>query len=152
MIELKWIITEQGCWRIVSHKPSDKRGRVLLGKPAVMAHRFMYAKYHGPIPGGVEVCHKCDNPWCINPDHLFIGTHSENMQDMVRKGRGNNALGEHHGNSKLTEVAVADILSSSKSQNELAKKYGVTSGAIYHVRHGLNWSWLPREKARKANG
>lgn len=143
MIKIHWKLVND-CWKITSHKTSDPRGRVLLGKPAIMGHRFMYMQKIGPIPKGIEVCHKCDNPWCVNPDHLFLGTHSENMQDMVKKGGRNHPIGEHHPNSKLSEADVIQINKSKKSQKKLASIYGVTRGTIAHIQYGRNWSWLTK--------
>ncbi len=81
------------------------------GNKTVLVHRATFEKAHGPIPEGLCVCHRCDNPPCQNLAHLFLGTHKENMEDRERKGRGNRAKGEKAGNSKLTEREVIQIRS-----------------------------------------
>lgn len=99
-----------------------------------------YLLFVGPIPKGIAVLHKCDNPACVNPDHLFLGTHKENMQDKVKKGR--HVVGSAHVNSKLTEQAVIDIRSSDLSPGELAMIYGVHPGTIRNVINRKQWRHL----------
>jgi len=95
------------------------------------AHRVAYAKANGPIPRGMLVCHRCDNPRCVNPDHLFLGTNQDNVDDMMQKGRyrfvGHSQKGEKNGNSRLTQEQVDDIRSRYKRGMGplLAKEFGV---------------------------
>ncbi len=76
-----------GCWLWMGCCTNDGYGRFSLNKKAVFAHRASYFIHKGKIINGKNVLHKCDNPYCVNPDHLFLGTRSENMQDMILKGR-----------------------------------------------------------------
>jgi hypothetical protein len=84
-----WTVTASGCWEFNGRGDKKGYGRVKVGHAygTTAAHRLSYEAFHGPIPEGMHICHACDNPPCINPDHLWAGTHLENMQDMVAKGR-----------------------------------------------------------------
>ena len=105
----------------------------------VLAHRFGYELASGPIPDGLLVCHRCDNPPCQNPRHLFLGTISDNNADMAAKGRA--PRGERRWNARLTVAAVRDIRarSSTVAQVDLAAEYGVSRAAIYRVVSRQTW-------------
>lgn len=88
--------TASGCWEYVGYHDGHGYGRVTIGQKVYSAHRLAYTLTHGEIPkreapNFLEVCHRCDNPPCCNPDHLFLGTHRENILDMHRKGRWTNS-------------------------------------------------------------
>ncbi len=106
-----------------------------------MAHRISYAIHHGSIPDGMIVCHNCDNPPCVNPGHLFLGTYKQNTADMMAKGRGALKYGEKHPSAKLKEEDVKEIFSLSGilSQRELAKKFNVTQGLIERILNHKAW-------------
>jgi hypothetical protein len=107
------------------------------------AHRVAYLLERGPIPEGLVVRHQCDNPACVNPAHLELGTYAQNSADMVERGRQNSPIGERHGQRKLTEQQVMEIRSSNEPQQALAVRYGMTQTAIGSVRRGKTWSHLP---------
>lgn len=93
------VIVQDGCWDWKASKFRSGYARFAMPPPtrhSVVAHRVSYELYKGPIPDGLLVCHTCDNPACTNPDHLFLGTHSDNVQDMLRKGRNNPQRGDKH--------------------------------------------------------
>lgn len=95
------------CVEFKGSRGTDGHGRTrCLGK-MWYAHRLAWTLANGPIPDGMNVCHECDNPPCINVGHLFLGTHADNVADMVAKGR--SAVGSRHGRAKLTERDVLDI-------------------------------------------
>lgn len=102
------------------------------------AHRWAWTQAHGPIPEGMRVLHRCDNPPCVNPDHLFLGTQLENIADRVAKGR--SATGERQGQSKLTEAAVREIRAHPEvSTYEFARRFGVHHSTIHVARSGKKW-------------
>lgn len=108
-------------------------GVVRYKKSIWLAHRASYDISFGDI-GELLVCHACDNPACVNPNHLFLGTHQDNMDDMTSKGRRW---------SKLTFDNVNDIRSSSKSSRELSIFYGVSERTINHAKKAIHWQPLP---------
>ena len=116
----------------------------------IKAHRASYMLWKGKIPEGMCVCHTCDNPLCVNPDHLFLGTHLENMQDKMRKGRGPKkgvipGIGKHgseHPLAKLNEAQVKEIkikLAAGMLGTTIARQYGVIDQTIYEIKNGKNW-------------
>lgn len=95
-----------------------------------LAHRVAYEENYGPIPSGLCVCHKCDNPPCINPRHLFLGTQADNIKDKVNKNRQSRVFGELHGRAKLTNDQIKEIRTlytpyGYMNQRRLAKRFGV---------------------------
>lgn len=106
------------------------------------AHRIAFELANGPIPDGKQVCHTCDNPRCVNPKHLFVGTSADNHQDMKRKNR--HLFGEKNGGAVLTEQQVREILAllSVVSQHELGRRYGVSQGTISKIACGQRWTHL----------
>lgn len=93
-----------GCWTWTGGKLSSGYGRIRMNMKRVRAHRAAWRIAKGEIPTGMSVLHKCDNPACVNPDHLFLGTQQDNLKDMCAKGRGRSGSGpgELNGNSKVT--------------------------------------------------
>ncbi len=118
-------------------------GRLSAGPKAgyILAHRVAWELKHGGVPDGFFVLHHCDNPRCVNVDHLFLGDHSINMRDKIAKGRG--AKGERIAQSKLAESEVREIreryAKGGIDQYQLAKAYGVTQGCISRVLSGKDW-------------
>ena len=104
------------------------------------AHRFSWHIHNGPIDDDLFVLHTCDNPWCVNPDHLWLGDNDANMQDKIDKGR--HKPGAKHGMAKLTEDDVRYIKSCGKSGSELAREFGVHNSTIYNIRNGKSWRHL----------
>lgn len=103
------------------------------------ASRVSYEVFKGPIPDGLIVCHTCDNRACINPDHLFLGTHSDNHIDMVRKGRGNAPQGVLNTSAKITPEIALLIRESSGPLKTTATKFGVSSTLVWKIRKRLIW-------------
>jgi hypothetical protein len=118
------------------------------GNGNVGAHRLMASLIYGPIPAGMDACHRCDVRACVNPQHLFLGSRGENLADMRRKGRANDPRGEKHPKAKLTEDDVRAIraaLAAGTSSCVLGQQYGVAKNSILSIKHRRNWKHLPQE-------
>lgn len=105
------------------------------------AHRISWAIHKGEIPEDMHVLHNCDNPWCVNPDHLRLGTNQENVDDKKRNGR--QLCGERMNTSKLTPAEVQEIRLSSESNAELGRRYGINPDNVKKIKNGTNWKHLP---------
>jgi hypothetical protein len=101
------------------------------------AHRISWELEHGPIPKGKCVLHHCDNPPCVRPSHLFLGTKADNNEDMRKKGRKYSKLKAHW----IKEIRV--MLAAGMSMQKIADLYGVSQGLISHVKHGRAWTHIP---------
>lgn len=137
-----------GCW--LWEKSVNNRGYGLLqcGGFRGYAHRFSYATFKGDVPAGMHVCHRCDMPICVNPDHLWLGTASDNMRDCVSKSRHasdspdtNYAIGDRQGLSKLTveDVVAIRSLGGQLSQRKIATRFGVTKNAVKLILQRRTW-------------
>lgn len=133
-----------GCWVWTKYRMADGYGVVKVAGSALLAHRVSYAAFVGQIPDGMSVLHQCDNPPCINPAHLSIGTHADNMRDRNTKGRarGKSWKGEAHPSVRLTGAAIAQIrsLAGSAPQSVIAKQFGVSQGHISNIINGKTWN------------
>lgn len=140
-----WAKVERGpeCW--LWRGFLDKNGYGKFNKE--WAHRVAYKLGNGPITDGLLVLHRCDNPPCVNPAHLFLGTYLDNSLDIKRKGRGN--IGAKHGLAKLTDEAVTEIrrryADEKATQSELAAEFGVVRTCISLIVTGRAWRHLARE-------
>jgi hypothetical protein len=114
----------------------------------MMSHRLAWELHKGPIPDGLNVLHHCDMKGCVNPEHLFLGTHQDNMDDKVRKGRqakGDKlahprAKGERNGNSRLTLDEVLAIREMEGPQRPIAAKFGVTQALVSKIKRKEVWA------------
>ena len=140
-------IQDNGCWNWSGYSRNGY-GRLMVGsrkdntRRTVQAHRFSYKLFNGDIPYGLYVCHKCDNKLCVNPEHLFLGTHQDNIDDRERKNRNNHVVGENVPTSKLTENEVIKIRNSNLSSRKLAEIYGLNKTSILDIKNGINWKHL----------
>lgn len=107
------------------------------------ASRVSYTLFIGDIPEGMDVCHHCDNPGCVRPSHLFVGTHTDNMRDAARKGRMGTMKGDSHPHSKLTVQSASEIKAllteSDLKQEEIASLYGVCKATVSHIATERCW-------------
>jgi len=126
----------------------NKQGYGESGPPDNRAHRLAWRLFRGEIPPGMSVLHKCDRPYCVNPDHLFLGTQKDNVQDMLQKGRCHSAgpTGIKNGQSKLTDEQVLamrnDRNQTGISYRLLAMRYGVSTMTAQRVCTGKLWKNL----------
>jgi hypothetical protein len=135
-------LAENGCWEWIGYYGSGGYGMMSRAGKNQRAHRISYEVYKGPIPKGMVVRHSCDNPACINPDHLTLGTQKDNVAD--REARGRRVVnGEAIGTSKLSEKDVLEIRASTESNDVLAKRYGIDPSNVWLVRTGKSWRHIP---------
>lgn len=138
-----------GCWNWTGKLLDTGYGQFnLTGSRPVLSHRAAWILYKGDIPdnpssayGTYYMCHTCDNPACVNPDHLFLGDQQANMDDKMGKDRHNYGVsrGVNHGNAKVTEDDVRAIRASSESLSALAKRYGVARSTMAAIRKRETW-------------
>jgi hypothetical protein len=135
------VIKTDGCWGWLGHHNQNGYGTFKHTNES-LAHRAAWVLIKGEIPSGMCVLHRCDNPGCVNPDHLFLGTMSDNSQDMMNKGRHPKFGGEQNNKAKLKESDVADIRNELKTGIRpcvLARRYQMTGWAISCIKHGYTW-------------
>ncbi len=138
---------ENGCW--LWTKTIDRHGYARYWaterKQYDLAHRRSAKDFHGPIPDNSQVLHHCDTPLCVNPKHLYFGTHQDNMRDMVRRGRQNKARGTKQHLAKLTESQVKRmrcLRESGATFKSLGLKFGVTKQNVYAVIQRRTWKHI----------
>lgn len=133
------------CWEWIASKNRYGYGQLTNRQQHYEAHRVSFVFRNGSIPSGMHILHYCDNPACVNPDHLHLGTHQQNMADMVSKGR--TKKGERHWNSKLTEDEVFQIRKrygrrgiGGEDSSSLSKEFQVSVSTIMNIVNEKNWS------------
>ncbi len=148
-ILLRANIPDDKCWEWTGAKSRFGHGRIKLNGKLHSPHRIVYQMLVGNIPENYLVCHRCDNPSCVNPRHLFVGTHSDNMKDCAAKGRLNSQLnaasfqGAKHPNAKLTDEKVREIrlrAANGEPKKRLAREFGVHKSIIQKVIQRKRWA------------
>lgn len=135
-----WKVTEYGCWEYCGGRDKNGYGKVkAAGNLSLRAHRVSWEHHAArPVPDGAMILHSCDNPPCINPEHLRPGSAAENSNDKILRGR--SMRGELNPRARLTKADVVEILENPDlSIAALARKHGVTEGTVAHVRHRRSW-------------
>jgi ribosome-binding protein aMBF1 (putative translation factor) len=154
--------SDDECWGWTGSVSRGGYGTLWTGYKNVYIHRLAYSMFLGAI-GSSDVCHRCDNPICSNPQHLFLGTHRENMQDSINKGRqgfqkpGAVELfkkhrwvpkGENHGLAKMSVAKVRELrrLASTQTTKQLMDKFEISKSTVYRIKNGTLW---PNEEGRE---
>ena len=142
-----YTIDASGCWLWNGSLASQGYGTVSIDGKQTRTHRAFYEHFVKTIPNRLCVCHKCDMRPCVNPNHLFLGTNQDNVDDRERKGRNKLPLkGEQHNHAKLTEAQVIEartLWQAGRSQNSLAKQFGVCAKTMREAVTGKSWKSLP---------
>jgi hypothetical protein len=134
-------IPEAGCWIWMGSTQVRGYGELISNNRKHLAHRASYEAFVGKIPKGMYVCHACDNVSCVNPNHLFLGTQKQNLQDMANKGR--STRGVKNPMAKLDEYAVRQIregIKEGQTNASLAKSWMVCPQTISNIRHKKVWN------------
>lgn len=137
-----------GCWEWTGSRNRPGRyGRVLWRGKRLLAHRVAWTVAGGEVPDGLRVLHRCDNPICVRPEHLFLGTQADNVADMIAKGRAKNQRGHRNGRAILTDDDVVDIRTlyhiGDLTQVQLGAAFGVSRPTICDVLSRRHWAHLP---------
>ncbi len=137
---------EDACWPWTRHRSSRGYGEVRaisIHKGPTRAHRAAYIFEYGDFDRSLFVCHKCDNPPCCNPKHLFLGDRFDNAQDKARKGRGRKQNGEMNHMAKFEEFEIHYIRETKIHSTLLARAFGVNRRCIERIRTGQRWGHIP---------
>lgn len=133
-----------GCIHWTGSKNELGYGHVSVGGKSTKAHRLAFSLFNGPIPGGLCVCHRCDNPACVNPEHLFLGTKLENTHDMLAKKRATDGskspTGTRHPKSKINLAAAIEIYQSTETYRAIRERFGISDALISGIKRGRNWN------------
>lgn len=151
-IEGRKTVSPTGCWILTTGTDTNGYPALRVVGTLVRASRISYEVFKGPITPGMFVCHACDVRQCVNPEHLWLGTATENMQDMADKGRGATCdkKGELNSNAKLTAADVLQIRSSALKAPEIASRFGTSAKNIRRIRSGQRWPHLPFDSSYMA--
>jgi hypothetical protein len=141
------------CLEWTGYRDKNGYGRMSINNIPILTHRIAWEIENGPIPKGMHVLHKCDNPPCIKISHLFLGNQAINNQDCVQKGRDKKRglRGEDHNQAKLTEDQAMEIRASDEQGKTLAERYGVTQTTISEIQKGKSWQHLPTTNKHSTN-
>lgn len=136
-------VNPDGCWEWDGTRVERGYGMVHWQGAMIPAHRASYTVHVGPIPDGLVVCHRCDNPPCIRPDHLFVGTPADNTADMFAKGRNHDTRGSANPAAKLDERQVAEIkaaLRAGERRADIASRFMVSRNIVNFIATGRTWN------------
>lgn len=138
------VLVTPGCWLWNATRDGGGYGRMKVGGSFVRTHRLSYELHVGAIPHGMCVCHRCDVPACVNPEHLFVGTQLDNIKDRCEKGRTakhGKAHGIGHYKAKLTAADAFAIRDDARTQDAIAAAYGIAQAQVWRIKHGRHWAF-----------
>lgn len=143
-IENRIFYSPCGCWYWLGNLNENLRAKITIEGKSKQVSRVIYELVKGKIPDGLFALHTCDNPMCVNPDHLFLGTKKENSIDMVKKGRCRAPMGSKSGMSKLTDEQVLEIrsLKGKMTLKQIGKRFGITAANACSITRGDTWKHL----------
>lgn len=144
-IEKIEIVTESGCWLWNGYIREGRHGQSSMNGRVVYAHRLSWELAYGPIPKGLVVCHKCDVPFCVNPNHLFIGTQADNIGDCVRKSR--HTFGEKKYCAKLSADQVRRIRSDGRGPSAIADEFCISAPTVCDIKARRSWRHIPEHES-----
>jgi hypothetical protein len=151
------ISTDDQCWEWAGSRTANGYGRFWILRRGHAAHRIAYAIANGPAPSNLMVCHHCDNPACVNPSHLFLGTAADNVHDMLRKGRRPRLFGSASSNAKVHErdvESIHDLRLAGWTQSAIASRFGLSQPTVSEILSGKKWPHVAAaiEARRRAEG
>jgi len=146
--DVKWRFDSvTGCYNWIASVERKGYGKFKVAGRFLPAHRWAWERKNGPIPPGMLACHRCDNPRCVNPDHIFLGTHQDNVDDMIKKGRMVRKVGEVgdlNPNAKLDAASVVDMRQLNRTQGfgarRLAKRFNISRTQAKRIITGVSWT------------
>lgn len=137
------------CWEWKGRIKSDGYGDVSIKQKVWYVHRLIWTIWYGAVPTGLYICHKCDNRKCINPNHLFLGTPSDNSQDAIAKGKYYAKRGDDNGMAKLSTddvLEIIDLLYYGNKSSDIAKEFSVSRCTIHDIKMYRTWKHIKRRK------
>lgn len=146
------LVNDAGCWVATIGLNEKGRPRHKVGSKVFYVSNLMYVISNGELPNGLLVCHTCDNPSCINPEHLWLGTPLENMEDMKRKGRSPDQSGSNNGNARLTAGDISNVrklLNSGCSLGSVSKVTNISKSHVYRISCGNVWNKIGLKKGSR---
>jgi hypothetical protein len=152
-VAFKMMRVTEHCWLFEGYRPSGQHGRIEFSGQQIYMHRAVYALISGPIPEGMNVCHRCDVGNCIRPAHLLLGTQVDNIRDMEAKGRANRVgwpRGEAHPAAHLSDLEVEllrrEAAKPGMKQRDVAAKFGVSQSTVWRMCHRVTRNAIAEER------
>jgi hypothetical protein len=134
---IEYEIDKNGCWNCISHFKNNSYPMIRINYKSMKMSRYIYERFIEVIPEGLMIRHKCDNPSCINPEHLEVGTNKDNMDDMVKRNR--SLKGDKCKRRKVTQLQVNEIRKDRRQYKPIATQYGISVEQVTRIKNMLSW-------------